>query len=80
MLRDWGILAPDAKGIYFLASTAWWRPIFYIINIWKETGWGTIIFLATLAGINPDPYAEDAFRNAACTVQYYYHCIDPEPC
>ena len=56
MLRDWGILAPDAKGIYFLASTAWWRPIFYIINIWKETGWGTIIFLATLAGINPELY------------------------
>ena len=22
MLRDWGILAPDAKGIYFLASTS----------------------------------------------------------
>ena len=56
LLRDWGILAPDAKGIYFLASTAWWRPIFYIINIWKETGWGTIIFLATLAGINPELY------------------------
>ena len=54
LLRDWGILAPDAKGIYFLASTAWWRPIFYLINIWKETGWGTIIFLATLAGINPE--------------------------
>ncbi len=46
----------DAKEIYFLASTAWWRPIFYIINIWKETGWGTIIFLATLAGINPELY------------------------
>ena len=56
MLRDWGILAPDAKSIYFLANTAWWRPIFYIINIWKETGWGTIIFLATLAGINPELY------------------------
>ena len=33
-----------------------WRPIFYLINIWKETGWGTIIFLATLAGINPELY------------------------
>ena len=29
---------------------------FYIINIWKETGWGTIIFLATLSGINPELY------------------------
>lgn len=56
LLRDWGILAEDAKNIYFLADTKWWRPIFYIINIWKETGWGTIIFLATLSGINPELY------------------------
>ena len=48
---SWAVVAS-----IFLASTAWWRPIFYIINIWKETGWGTIIFLATLAGINPELY------------------------
>ena len=29
---------------------------FYIINIWKETGWGNIIFIATLSGINPELY------------------------
>ena len=56
ILRDIGILGPDDKNIYFLASKAWWRPIFYFINIWKETGWGTIIFLATLSGINPELY------------------------
>ncbi len=56
LLRDWGILQEGQKNIYFMASTAWWRPIFYIINIWKETGWGTIIFLATLAGISPEQY------------------------
>ena len=55
-LRDLGFLAPDAKGIYFLADSKLWRPIFYLINIWKETGWGTIIFLATLSGINPELY------------------------
>lgn len=55
-LRDLGILAEDAKGIYFLADTKFWRPIYYIIQIWKETGWGTIIFLATLSGINPELY------------------------
>jgi putative aldouronate transport system permease protein len=55
-LRDWGILGDADKNIYFLANKAWWRPIFYVINIWKETGWGTIIFLATLSGINPELY------------------------
>ncbi|MBO5336210.1 MAG: sugar ABC transporter permease [Lachnospiraceae bacterium] len=56
MLRDWGILGEADKNIYFLANKDMWRPIFYIINIWKETGWGTIIFLATLSGINPELY------------------------
>ena len=56
LLRDWGILGEADKNIYFLADKEMWRPIFYLINIWKETGWGTIIFLATLSGINPEQY------------------------
>ena len=55
-LRDWGVLGPNDQNIYFMANEEMWRPIFYIINIWKETGWGTIIFLATLSGINPELY------------------------
>lgn len=42
--------------IYFLGNQQWWRPMFYIINIWKETGWQTIVLLATLSGINPELY------------------------
>lgn len=56
LLRDWGFLAPDAPGISFLEREDLWRGIYYIINIWKDTGWGTIIFLATLSGINPELY------------------------
>ncbi len=55
-LKDLGFIAQEQSGIYFLADSKWWRPIFYVINIWKETGWGTIIFLATLSGINPELY------------------------
>lgn len=44
------------EGIYFLGDKNWWRPMFYIINVWKDTGWGTIIFIATLSGINPELY------------------------
>lgn len=44
------------EGIYFLGDKSWWRPMFYIINIWKDTGWGTIIFMATLSGISPELY------------------------
>ena len=44
------------KPIYFLASEAWWRPVFYFIERWKETGWGTIIFVAAISGINQEQY------------------------
>lgn len=50
-----GVLNPGGE-IYFLGETKWWRFAFYIINIWKETGWGTVIFMATLSGISPDLY------------------------
>ncbi|MDE6014996.1 MAG: ABC transporter permease subunit [Acetatifactor sp.] len=55
VLHDWGLLDPSVS-ISYLEEPKMWRTIFYIINIWKETGWGTIIFLATLSGINPELY------------------------
>ncbi|AEJ20561.1 ABC transporter permease [Gracilinema caldarium] len=42
--------------IYFLAEETWWTPIYLFIGRWKETGWGTIIYLAALSGINPELY------------------------
>lgn len=54
-LTSMGIVEKGQE-IYFLGSNTWWQPMFYIINMWKDTGWGTIIFLATLSGINPEQY------------------------
>lgn len=42
--------------IFFLGDVKYWRGSFFFINIWKDTGWGTILFLATLSGISPDLY------------------------
>lgn len=42
--------------IYFLAEEGWWTQIYLFINRWKETGWGTIIYLAALTTINPELY------------------------
>ena len=55
VLVNTGILEKGNE-IYFLGSKTWWTPVYYIINIWKDTGWGTIIFLATLSGISPELY------------------------
>lgn len=42
--------------IEFLTSESNWRWVYFMVNIWKDTGWGTILFLATLSGISPDLY------------------------
>jgi putative aldouronate transport system permease protein len=42
--------------IYYLAIEKWWTPVYLFINRWKETGWGTIIYLAALSTINPELY------------------------
>ncbi|MBR1471411.1 MAG: sugar ABC transporter permease [Lachnospiraceae bacterium] len=52
-LKSWGWID---KSIDFLHTKSMWQPIFQIINLWKETGWGTVIFFSTLSGISPELY------------------------
>ncbi|MDD3335116.1 MAG: ABC transporter permease subunit [Eubacteriales bacterium] len=49
-------LGVTTQNIYFLGDSKWWTPTYYIINVWRDTGWGTIIFMATLTGIDPGIY------------------------
>lgn len=42
--------------IDFLADPRWFRTLIVSQTIWKETGWGTIIFLAALSGVDPTLY------------------------
>jgi len=40
--------------VSFLTTPSFFVPIVVLEILWKETGWGTIIFLAALAGLNQD--------------------------
>ncbi|WP_135548844.1 ABC transporter permease [Paenibacillus cymbidii] len=42
--------------IGFITSENWFRSVLVGTDMWKETGWGTIIFLAAITGINPHLY------------------------
>jgi len=42
--------------IYFLASPRWIRTVIYFTDIWKEFGWGTIIYLAAITVVDPQLY------------------------
>lgn len=66
-----GAVSPD-KMIYFLGSSKWWRGAYYVINIWKETGWQTVIFMATLAGLNTELYEAASIDGAGRWGKMYY--------
>nr|WP_245954378.1 ABC transporter permease subunit [Paenibacillus flagellatus] len=42
--------------ILFLGSNFWFRPVLIASDIWKEFGFSTIVYLAAMAGINPNLY------------------------
>ena len=42
--------------VYFLTQPDWFRPIFVGTGIWQEAGFGSIVFLAAIAGVNPSLY------------------------
>lgn len=58
--------------VYFLISNQWWRDIFIIINRWKETGWGAIIYLAALSGVDPQLYEAAAIDGAGRLKQTWH--------
>lgn len=42
--------------VYFLTRPEWFRPIFVGTGIWQEAGFGSIVFLAAIAGVSPSLY------------------------
>lgn len=63
------------EAVYFLANEKWWRPVFYFISRWKETGWGTIIFIAALMGIDQEMYEAAKIDGATRPQQIWYITI-----
>jgi putative aldouronate transport system permease protein len=40
--------------VNFLGSLGWFKSIFVWSGVWQNAGWGMIIYLAALTGINPE--------------------------
>lgn len=63
-----------------LSKASWFGSIYVWSGVWKELGWGTIIYLAALAGVSPD-LIESAKMDGANRMQVIWHinipCILP---
>lgn len=42
--------------IFFLGDIKWFRSVLVGTNIWKSVGWGSIVYLASIASIDPQLY------------------------
>ena len=50
------IVENGGEAISFMNSTSWFRSVLVGSDIWKDLGWGAIIYLAAIAGIDPTLY------------------------
>lgn len=62
--------------IDFLLSPEWFRPTYIIQVIWREAGWGTIIYLAAIASVDPQLY-EAARMDGAGRLRQVWHITLP---
>lgn len=66
--------------IPFLSNNSWWIFTYVVCNVWKNIGWGTIIYLAALSGVDESLY-EAAYLDGASKFQRLIYitlpCIKP---
>lgn len=68
---DWG-----GRPVDFLQSTEYFRSVLIGSSLWRDTGWGAIIYLAAITGIDPTLY-EAAKIDGAGRFQTIWHVTIP---
>lgn len=91
MVASMWIFLLDAKGVVnqsllllhlvqhpieFWTEPGLFRPLSLLVSMWKEVGWGAIIYLAAIAGINPELY-EAATMDGANRIKKMTHITLP---
>lgn len=48
-----------------MQKESWFRPIYVLSTIWKESGWGTVVYLAAISSIDPSLYESASIDGAS---------------
>jgi putative aldouronate transport system permease protein len=62
--------------INFMLDAGWFRPLYALQSIWHDAGWGTIIYLAAIAGVDTSLY-EAAQIDGASRLRQIWHITLP---
>lgn len=60
------------KPIPFLTEPGWFRTIYISSGIWQSAGWGSIMYLAALSGVDPQIYESAVIDGASKLQQVRY--------
>ncbi len=72
-LLKWGVID---KSIPFLSSGPHWQATYTLVGVWQGMGWGTILYLSAITGINPELF-EAAKIDGANKMQQIWHVTLP---
>ncbi len=64
------------SNVIYMAEPGWFRTIYVATDIWRSMGWGTIIYLAALSGVDPQLY-DAGFVDGANRFQRIIHITIP---
>ncbi|MDR3052088.1 MAG: ABC transporter permease subunit [Oscillospiraceae bacterium] len=64
------------KAVPFLQENTHWLVSYIVIGVWQTMGWGTIVYLAAITGINPELY-EAAIVDGASRFRQVLHITLP---
>ncbi|WP_024292890.1 ABC transporter permease [Lacrimispora indolis] len=66
------LTALGREPIYFFASTKWFRPILILSYIWRQMGYGAVIYVATLTTVDPQLYEAAAIDGGGRWMQMWH--------
>jgi putative aldouronate transport system permease protein len=50
------LVALGVEPVHFLSAAEWGKPLVVFLGLWKDAGYSCILYLAAIAGINPELY------------------------
>lgn len=68
--------ALGVEPIPFMTDPAWFKTVFVFSEVWQNAGWGAVIYIAALAGVDPEQH-EAAILDGASRLQRIWYINIP---